>query len=182
MKKGFTMIELIFVIVILGILASVAIPRLASTRADAEISSAIANLRTLESDIASYHTVKGAIETTTTFAEVTNVKVKEPTNAVRTGSNLQVGKEDCISIKFVERTTTNTGVTTPAYLEVKKSGTTAAGVCKQVQDAKPIKDILDAKIKNSAGKDVATGGIAIGSNTSVYDALKETETPKTEGE
>ncbi|MDY5384522.1 MAG: prepilin-type N-terminal cleavage/methylation domain-containing protein, partial [Campylobacter sp.] len=28
MKKGFTMIELIFVIVILGILASVAIPRL----------------------------------------------------------------------------------------------------------------------------------------------------------
>ncbi|MDY3246866.1 prepilin-type N-terminal cleavage/methylation domain-containing protein, partial [Campylobacter sp.] len=30
MKKGFTMIELIFVIVILGILASVAIPRLAA--------------------------------------------------------------------------------------------------------------------------------------------------------
>ena len=32
MKKGFTMIELIFVIVILGILARVAIPRLAGTR------------------------------------------------------------------------------------------------------------------------------------------------------
>ena len=35
--KAFTMIELIFMIVILGILAAVAIPRLAATRDDAEI-------------------------------------------------------------------------------------------------------------------------------------------------
>ena len=46
MKKAFTMIELIFVIVILGILAGVAIPRLAATREDAEIAAAIANMRT----------------------------------------------------------------------------------------------------------------------------------------
>ena len=32
--KGFTMIELIFVIVILGVLAAIAIPRLAATRDD----------------------------------------------------------------------------------------------------------------------------------------------------
>lgn len=48
------MIELIFVIVILGILAAVAIPRLAATRTDAEVSKIAQNIMIAASEIASY--------------------------------------------------------------------------------------------------------------------------------
>ena len=59
MKKAFTMIELIFVIVILGILASVALPKLAATRDDALIASCIADTKTAIDDIISWTTATG---------------------------------------------------------------------------------------------------------------------------
>ena len=75
MKKGFTMIQLIFVIVILGILASVAIPRLAAIREDAEISAGVANIRTLLSDANAYYVAKGNFNGTK-WKDVTNVPLK----------------------------------------------------------------------------------------------------------
>ncbi len=55
MKKGFTMIELIFVIVILGILAAVAIPRLAATRDDAKLAAVKTDIGTFMNAVPAWY-------------------------------------------------------------------------------------------------------------------------------
>lgn len=70
-RAGFTMIELIFVIVILGILAAVAIPKLAATRDDAKISAAATTVNTLLQDVTTYYTAKGDVKSSA-ITDITN--------------------------------------------------------------------------------------------------------------
>ena len=44
MKKAFTMIELIFVIVVIGVLAAIAIPRISATRDDAALAKSMTDI------------------------------------------------------------------------------------------------------------------------------------------
>ena len=170
MKKGFTMIELIFVIVILGILASVAIPRLAATREDAEISAAVANLRTLVNDATAYYTVKGEFGSTVKWKDLTNVPLQNTTGNATADANLKVGNvNDCITVKMVDRATNGT-TTTPAHIEFTKKGS-PNGVCKQVLDSEPLKAYFSSTVNGkTAGNN--KGYIAIGSSTSVYPPKK----------
>ena len=52
MKKAFTMIELVFVIVVIGILSAIAVPKFAATRDDALISKGRAEVAAMRSAIA----------------------------------------------------------------------------------------------------------------------------------
>ena len=103
MRKGFTMIELIFVIVILGVLASVAIPRLAATRDDAEVAKAASNLTTAVTDITAYYTAKGSFFTTdSTTGKLTSTVISDftkVTNALNKNGELMVkGSTVCAKI------------------------------------------------------------------------------------
>ena len=155
MKKGFTMIELIFVIVILGILASVAIPRLAGTRTDAEIAATVANIRTLLSDLNSYYVVKGEFTEGADgvkWNEITNVPLENADSSV-------VGGERCIEVSINNKT----GVL-PARINFTKYPTNKdKGVCKEVLEADAVKAFVDSKILDNL-----PGTMAIGSSTTIY--------------
>ena len=182
MKKGFTMIELIFVIVILGILASVAIPRLAATKTDAEIATTVANLRTILSDADSYYAVKGEFGTVK-WKDITNVPLQlyrdHPITAsdVATvhGAHLAADGKNCISIQLVDRSGN-----IPAYiLFVKDRENKNQGLCKEIVEAEPVRAFLASTIDGldlsqlgptleNGSHTAADGAIAIGSSVTIY--------------
>ena len=127
MRKGFTMIELIFVIVILGVLASVAIPRLAATRDDAEVAKAATNLTTAVSDITAYYTAKGKFESNaqSDFSKITNALTKDGKLNVK-------GSTTCVEVKLPTTTAGNIANASDKVeltLEFKDSD----AVCKQIK-------------------------------------------------
>ena len=137
MRKGFTMIELIFVIVILGVLASVAIPRLAATRDDAEVAKAATNLTTAVSDITAYYTAKGTFKSGST-GNGQNVSFDKITNALDKSGKLMVkGKTECVSVALP--TTTAGQPNTSSKVEITLTFTDIDAVCKTLKTLPGIK-------------------------------------------
>ncbi|NCD12403.1 MAG: type II secretion system protein [Epsilonproteobacteria bacterium] len=131
MKKGFTMIELIFVIVILGILAAVAIPRLTATRDDAQIARAATDLATAVNDFSAYYTAKGSLGI---LNEMTNVTTFSDTGADMNDTNTEVKFPDADGCIIIQPTSTVTnGAANGIKISYEKA--TASIVCKGIAAA-----------------------------------------------
>lgn len=134
--------------VVLGILASIAIPRLAGTREDAEIATAIANLRTLVGDASAYHTITDTFADTR-WDQITKVPLQEADRATNNGT-LTVGGRNCITVRVVNKTEA-----APAHMLINRNDTN--GVCAQVLAAAPVAAYLNSTL---AGVTNENGGVA----------------------
>ena len=176
------MIELIFVIVILGILASVAIPRLAATREDAEISTTIANLRTLISEASAYYVGHGTFNTgaagaSANWNEITNVPLSAPTAAAVNDTegagataSLQAGGANCIGVRLV-----NKAGNIPAHIVLTRgtAADTATSVCAQVVGSQAVTDYLSSTIATGDRTNpTINGAIPVGSSRGIYGAAR----------
>ncbi len=83
MKKAFTMIELIFVIVIIGILGSIVIPRLSVTIDDAKEATCVESITLFMRDVSTYYTSQG--EYSTNLKDMTNIEVYQTIPITQSG-------------------------------------------------------------------------------------------------
>lgn len=110
MKKAFTMIELIFVIVILGVLAAVAVPKLAATRNDAVAAGISMSIGVAVSEIVEYAVSKGTTTTDITVmsnsaATLVNTNKANKENAGRKIVVLAPDDTDCVSVEVISDAT-----------------------------------------------------------------------------
>ncbi len=103
-RKAFTAIELIFVIIIISILASIAIPKLSATRMDAKLSVKAQNIMIAASEIVSYAVSHGGVEPTLSLMSNSIKSMLERNEAVTPANyilNVKVEEiNDCIILQI----------------------------------------------------------------------------------
>ena len=141
MKKAFTMIELILIIVVIGVLAAVAIPRISATRDDAVLVKTMAEIRTAIEEINAYYISQGKLALDTANNKV---KFKEMTNAGIVDSSGDLGffakNKKCISLKFFAIDQSCLGV------DISEQG-----LCKKLWEASEFKRFSQSMIKPAQG-------------------------------
>ncbi len=146
------MIELIFVIVIIGILAAVAMPKLSATRDDAVISTIVSNARVAFGDFEAYYTSQGnTIWNSETIQNVTNALLSTScdtpvdANTSISPNTFVLCHDDVMCLSFE---TTEEG-----YLTITDGTDTTDMICKAVKE--------DPAIVKMSNKTYKLGGITV---------------------
>jgi len=152
MRAGFTMIELIFVIVIIGILASVAIPKLAATRDDAKISKMANAIQTAKSELAAKIIATNNIPNDESSKAARENLIKSYSNTIAEAviskdANVTNNDANTSTITFIDRDSTTgckdlilhgSKATADVFLEIKSKGKgSVSSICKGVDSLVP---------------------------------------------
>ena len=89
MRTGFTMIELIFIIILIGILVAIALPKLSATRDDAKLSTTVRNMSICIRDASAHYTATGR-----DFNETVHPRACDRTNTLCYDFNYSVNGRD----------------------------------------------------------------------------------------
>lgn len=135
-KKGFTLVELVVVIAILGILAGIAIPRFMDATASARGAKIIADMRTLESAESMHYAQKGTYAADVAALKTAGLLAAEPTPPTGT---------------FIIPESNNTGTGASKYtITVTPATATAIATCKIELTATTGGGELDALLKKAS--------------------------------
>lgn len=138
MKKAFTMVELIFIIVIIGILSAVALPKFSMTRDDALIAKNTEYIVGIMEEISSYIMAHG--NSTDDLTEMSNIlvtlkdKKRVTIDMLNKNVNIKIGQEEnCITVDINSSGSSE-------LLQTIFSNISSDRVCYQVQELIKEKD------------------------------------------
>lgn len=124
LKKGFSLIELIFVIVVVGIIAAVAVPKLLDSRNSAIVTTIQQDIKTITNAVQSYAmlnnsitNISDAVNINTSTWNVSDKEVFFPESATSTD-------DACVSISIVDNKT----------LEIKINKDVSS-ICEKIHEA-----------------------------------------------
>lgn len=123
MKKGFSLLELIFAIVVIGIIASFAIPKYLDTRDSAMASTIKRDIASATTSIQSYHLVNGKID------KISDAITLNATHWTITDSKISFKEDskDCVTLEVKDNSGTKT-------LDLVVDSSITSGICKILND------------------------------------------------